>query len=61
MILTINQRYYLGATTVILTVLAAIVVAYPQLPNMVPVYWDLVPALYSLVFYKQLERRGELN
>ena len=38
--LSSNQRYYLGAATVILAMLIATVVAYPQLPNTVPIHWD---------------------
>lgn len=38
--MTINQRYYLGAVAVILATLAGILVAYPQLPNIVPVHWN---------------------
>jgi uncharacterized membrane protein len=38
--LTINQRYYLGAAAVILAMLIATVVAYPQLPNTVPIHWN---------------------
>jgi uncharacterized membrane protein len=38
--MTINQRYYLGAAAVILATLAAILVAYPQLPSTVPLHWD---------------------
>ena len=37
---TDNQRYYLGAAAVILATLAGIAVAYPHLPNIVPVHWD---------------------
>jgi uncharacterized membrane protein len=38
---TNNQRYYLGAAAVILATLAGIAVAYPQLPNIVPIHWDI--------------------
>jgi len=38
--LTINQRYYLGAATVILVVLMATLVAYPRLQNTVPIHWN---------------------
>jgi len=38
--LSSNQRYYLGAAAVILAMLIATVVAYPQLPNTVPIHWD---------------------
>jgi uncharacterized membrane protein len=38
--LTTQQRYFLGATTVILATLAATVVAYPHLPGTVPVHWN---------------------
>jgi uncharacterized membrane protein len=38
--LTINQRYYLGAAAVILATLAGTIVAYPQLPSVVPLHWN---------------------
>ena len=38
--MTLNQRYYLGAVVVILAVLAGTMVAYPYLPNIVPIHWD---------------------
>jgi len=38
--MTINQKYYLGAAAVILASLAATIVAYPRLPNIVPIHWD---------------------
>jgi len=38
--MTTTQKYYLGAGAVVLAVLAGTVVAYPQLPNIVPVHWD---------------------
>lgn len=38
--MTINQRYYLGAAAVALATLAGTVVAYPQLPSMVPLHWN---------------------
>lgn len=38
--MTSNQRYYLGAAAVILATLAGTLVAYPQLPNIVPIHWD---------------------
>lgn len=37
--MTINQKYYLGAAAVILATLVGTMVAYPQLPNIVPVHW----------------------
>ena len=36
----LNQRYYLGAAVVILAVLFGTAVAYPSLPNIVPMHWD---------------------
>jgi uncharacterized membrane protein len=36
-----NRRYYLGAAAVILATLAGTSVAYPQLPNIVPIHWDI--------------------
>ena len=38
--MTHNQSYYLGAAAVILATLVGTVVAYPQLPNIVPIHWD---------------------
>lgn len=38
--MTLNQRYYGGAAAVILATLAATVMAYPQLPAIVPIHWD---------------------
>jgi uncharacterized membrane protein len=38
--MTLNQRYYLGAVAVILATLAGISVAYPHLPDVVPVHWN---------------------
>ena len=38
--MTTTQKYYLGAGTVILATLAGTVVAYPHLPNIVPMHWD---------------------
>ena len=38
--LSSNQRYYLGAATVILAMLIATAVAYPQLPDTVPIHWN---------------------
>src|SRR5580698_6608003 len=35
-----NQKYYFGAATVILATLAGTAVAYPHLPNIVPMHWD---------------------
>lgn len=38
--MTTSPRYYLGAAAVTLAVLAATLVAYPQLPAIVPMHWD---------------------
>lgn len=38
--MTLNQKYYLGAVAVILATLAGTLVAYPSLPNIVPIHWD---------------------
>jgi uncharacterized membrane protein len=38
--MTLNQRYYLGAGAVILATFAGTVVAYTQLPSMVPLHWN---------------------
>jgi len=38
--LTTNQKYYLAAAAVIAATLAGTIVAYPQLPNSVPIHWD---------------------
>lgn len=38
---TTNQRYYLGAASVILATLAGTIVAYPHLPDIVPIHWDI--------------------
>jgi|SRR5579871_2285928 len=38
--MTLNQRYYLGAAAVILATLAGTLVAYPHLPNVVPIHWN---------------------
>jgi uncharacterized membrane protein len=38
--LTMNQKYYLGAATVILATLAGTIVAYPHLPPIVATHWD---------------------
>jgi len=38
--MTLNQRYYGGAVAVILAILAGTLVAYPYLPNVVPIHWD---------------------
>lgn len=38
--MTVTQRYFLGAAAVILATLVGIIVAYPQLPAMVPVHWN---------------------
>ena len=39
--MTSNQRYYLGAAAVILATLAGTIVAYPHLPDIVPIHWDI--------------------
>jgi uncharacterized membrane protein len=38
--MTLNQKYYGGAAVVILAVIAGTIVAYPSLPNVVPIHWD---------------------
>jgi uncharacterized membrane protein len=38
--MSVNQRYYLAAAAVILATLAGTWVAYPHLPNIVPMHWD---------------------
>ena len=38
--LTLNQKFYFGAAAVILATMAVILVAYPHLPNIVPVHWN---------------------
>jgi uncharacterized membrane protein len=38
--MTTAQKYYLGAAAVILAAFAGTVVAYPQLPAVVPLHWD---------------------
>jgi uncharacterized membrane protein len=38
--MTLNQRYYGGVAAVILATLAATVMAYPDLPAVVPIHWD---------------------
>jgi uncharacterized membrane protein len=38
--MTAAQKYYLGAAAVILAAFAGTVVAYPQLPAVVPLQWD---------------------
>jgi len=35
-----NRNYYLGAAAVILAMLVGTLVAYPRLPNIVPLHWD---------------------
>jgi uncharacterized membrane protein len=35
-----NRKYYLGAAALILATLAGTAVAYPHLPNIVPMHWD---------------------
>jgi uncharacterized membrane protein len=35
-----DQKYYLGAAAVILATLAGTAVAYPHLPNIIPMHWD---------------------
>lgn len=37
---TIPQRYYLGAASLIFATLLGTIVAYPQLPKLVPIHWD---------------------
>jgi uncharacterized membrane protein len=39
--MTLNQKYFGGAAAVILAVLAGTLVAYPYLPNIVPMHWDI--------------------
>ena len=39
--MTLNQKYYGGAVAVILAVLVGTIVAYPALPNIVPMHWDV--------------------
>jgi len=39
--LTINQRYFLGAIAVILATFAGTLIAYPRLPAIVPVHWNI--------------------
>ncbi len=39
--MTLNQKYYRGAIAVILATLAGTLVAYQQLPNIVPIHWDV--------------------
>jgi uncharacterized membrane protein len=38
--MTINQKYYLGASAAIVAVFAGTLVAYPYLPASVPMHWD---------------------
>jgi uncharacterized membrane protein len=38
--MSVNQKYYLAAAAVILATLVGTVVAYPQLPNILPMHWD---------------------
>jgi uncharacterized membrane protein len=38
--MTLNQKYYLGAAAVIFATLVGTLVAYPSLPNIVPIHWD---------------------
>ncbi|HEX3820295.1 MAG TPA: SdpI family protein [Candidatus Sulfotelmatobacter sp.] len=40
MTMTTNQKYFLGAAAVIAAMLAGTLVAYPQLPSMVPIHWN---------------------
>ena len=40
MTVTITRQYYLGAGAVLLAVLAGTVVAYPHLPETIPLHWD---------------------
>ncbi len=39
--MTLNQKYYGGAVAVILAVLVGTIVAYPALPSIVPLHWDV--------------------
>ena len=39
--MTLNQKYFGGAAAVILAVLAGIIAAYPSLPNLVPLHWNI--------------------
>ena len=38
--MTLNQKYYLAAAAVALSSLAGTILAYPQLPPVVPIHWD---------------------
>ena len=38
--MTTNQKYYWGAAAVILAAMVGTVVAYPKLPNIVPMHWN---------------------
>jgi uncharacterized membrane protein len=38
--MTVNQRFYGGAAVAILAVLAGTLVAYPSLPDVVPIHWN---------------------
>jgi len=38
--MTLNQKYYLAAAAVVLSSLAGTILAYPQLPPVVPIHWD---------------------
>jgi len=38
--MTVTQKYFLGAAAVILASLAGTLVAYPQLPSIIPMHWD---------------------
>jgi uncharacterized membrane protein len=39
--MTIAQKYYLGASAAILAIFAGTLVAYPYLPAIVPIHWDI--------------------
>jgi uncharacterized membrane protein len=38
--MTLNQKYYLAAAAVVLSSLAGTILAYAQLPPVVPIHWD---------------------
>lgn len=45
--MTVQHRYYLGAAAVILATFVGTVIAYPQLPSLVPLHWDVQGPLNS--------------
>jgi uncharacterized membrane protein len=55
--MTLNQKYYLAAAAVVLSSLAGTILAYPQLPPVVPIHWDAHGQIngwgpkWSLFFY----------